>query len=185
MKKYFRFCLLTAIALSLLLSSCTFTPFQKDSVDVFITVPQYTTEQLINEADLIVKGRVASVDEGVMVNPKNDKTLKDDEGRGVANEQIHTYVFEIDAVYKGDYSAETVEIKTSNGYALSPDLILYGEDETTILSTSLERFDLEVGSECILTLRFLDRKMQVRTGYYVHGDEQGVFSTDQAELFTK
>ncbi len=185
MKKYLHFCLLTIIALSLLLSSCTFKPTAKDDLLVFTTDAVYTTEQLINEADLILKGRVASVDGGVMTNPKLDRNIKDDNGRTVNNEQIHTYIFEIDTIYKGEHAGDTVEVKTSNGFGLSPDLILYGEDETTVLSTSLDRFDLEVGSECILTLTLFNASPAIRSGYYVVGGKQGVFTPEQAELFTK
>ncbi len=183
MKKRFQFCLPAALILSLILTSCAAT--QKSVVEVSESYADFTTEQLIDEADLIVKGRVASMDEGMMTNPENDRNLKDDDGRGYANEQIHTYVFEIDTVYKGEYTADTIEIKTSNGYALSPDLILYGEDESSILSGELDRFDLEVGSECILTLKYMDLRLQARNGYYVLGEKQGVFTPNQEDLFTK
>lgn len=185
MKKYLHFCLLTTIVLSLLLSSCTSKPAAKDIIEFTTMNVQYTTDQIIAEADLIVKGTIASVDEGIMTNPKLDPDIKDDNGRAVNNEQIHTYVFEIDTIYKGDHTGDTVEVKTSNGFGLSPDIILYGEDDTAVLGTPLNRFDLKVGSECILALKLVKASPACRYGYYVHGETQGVFSVDQAELFIK
>ncbi len=184
-KRHLYFYSLTIIILALVLSSCANKVNSKSTLEISNSYPTYTPEQIIDRADLIVKGKITSIDEGIMVNPENNKSLKDDTGRIVANEQIHTYVFEIDTVYKGNYAEDTIQVKTSNGYALSPDLILYGEDETTILESPLVRFDLEVGSDCILALKYSDLHLQIRNGYYVVGGKQGVFQIDQAELFAK
>ncbi|MBQ8892870.1 MAG: hypothetical protein IJ043_00495 [Clostridia bacterium] len=73
---------------------------------------------------------------------------------------------EVCEVYKGECQENFITVKTSNGSNLSPELILYGEDETSILVTPLERLDLEIGKECILLLTNRKTEFPELNGYY-------------------
>lgn len=147
--------------------------------ETFVEIPQ---EELLKKAEIILKGRVASKDSEFMTNP--DGTRTNENGDVVTNCQVATYTVEIDQLYKGDYSADTITVKTANGHGLSPDLILYGEDETHILADELNRFDLEVGKECILLLSAYDESLDDLDGYYAVFGNFGYFLPDENGGYT-
>ncbi len=148
----------------------------KEYLSISTTKASFNKEQLLEKGDLIIRGKVLTKDSEVMTNP--DGTTTDKNGHIITNEQIAAYTVEIDEVYKGSYDEETIEVKTSNGSGLSPDLILYGEDETTILGTPLDRFDMEPGAECIIILCRLETGSEITTGYYPFGPDCGYFLPD-------
>lgn len=157
------------LALSVTLMACQ--QKEKSVLNISMSEAVYSKDELIQTADLILKGKVLSKDQEIMTNPGGTKN-------GIMNEQITTYTIEIDELYKGAYADETISVKTTNGMGLSPDLILYGEDENDVLAEPLERFDLSVGKECVLILRYFDSDLESRAGYYVYGEDQGYFILD-------
>lgn len=125
-------------------------PKEKDRLEITASKMYYTKEHLIQKAELIFKGKVLKKEKEYMTNP--DGTLQQEGWGVIPNAQVAEYTVEIQELYKGEYNEKTITVKTVNGYNLSPDLILYGEDEHVILDTPLERIDFEVGKECILML---------------------------------
>jgi hypothetical protein len=117
-----------------------------------------------------------------MTNP--DGTLCDDEGKKIPNAQIAEYSVEIETLYKGTYESSVITVKTTNGHGLSPDLILYGEDERTILDHPLDREDLEEGADCILFLNNVDIGYELGNSYQLCGGEQGYCSLDENGMYT-
>ncbi|MBQ8892863.1 MAG: hypothetical protein IJ043_00460 [Clostridia bacterium] len=140
---------------------------EKSYVDVSITKVKYEENEILQRADLIIRGIVLRNNGYIMTNPDNTRT--NSEGIYSPNAQITDYTVQILEIYKGSYSDSTIHVKTKNGFGFSPDLILYGEDETSILASPLERVDLEVGKECILILNHITGVFKEEQGYYPFG----------------
>ncbi len=136
----------------------------KDMIGITETYPRFSQEELTKKAELILHGRVKAKTGELMLNPDGKRT--DASGQKVTNEQITSYEVEVYNVYKGTNEKETVVVKTSNGYGLSPDLILYGEDENVKLALPLKRFDLTVGEECVMYLVNVTDGPPEADGYY-------------------
>ncbi len=77
-----------------------------DTSTVTGTEARLTQEQLLQEADLVVKGTVTAKNGETMSNP--DGTLKDAEGYQILNQLITDYTVEIEEIYKGSYSGDTI-----------------------------------------------------------------------------
>ncbi len=152
------------------------TPTDKTVIEIDESRTGFTKEQLIETAEIIIKGKVVKKNSEFMVNP--DGTRADADGNVIDNEQITEYTVEIQTLYKGDYDGATINVKTSNGRGLNPDLILYGEDEKSILATELNRLDFEIGEECILLLRYVEGSVPESDGYYPVWGFPGYFKSD-------
>lgn len=126
--------------------------------------------QLAEKASLIVKVRVSAKAKEEMLNP--DGKQKDAAGNLIENALITSYTATVQKVYKGVYDEKNITVKTSEGRGLSPDLILYGEDEKFVLDSPLRRFTLEAGKEYLLFLV---------AGTYVFGPEVGCFTLKDGE----
>ncbi len=144
----------------------------KDILSITHSEAYYDRDTLLKESEIILKGTVVSKDREFMTNPDGTR-------EGVNNEQLAVYTVAIDELYKGTYDKGTISVMTSNGLGLSPDLILYGEDDVTVLAEPLIRFDLEVGKECIIALYYLNSGQADQEGYYVTGEDQGYFVADE------
>ena len=145
-------------------------PQEKAKLFISNTRIPYTEEEMIRRSDLIVKGIVLQNHGYVMTNP--DNTRRNAAGEYSTNGQVTEYTVQVEQVYKGEYNQNTIRVKTMNGKSLSPDLILYGEDENTILAEPLERIDLIVGDEYILLIK------NITTA--VFDEENGFFPTASA-----
>ena len=141
----------------------------------------FTKEMLLDGAVIILKGTVIEKTSEKMTNPTGKRRKAN--GELITNTQIAEYTVEISEIYKGDYKGHTITVKTSNGYGLSPDLILYGEDEKNILATSLKRQDFEIGKECILLLGYVDEGYEDRNGYYTVAGQWGYYPLNDAGSF--
>ncbi len=179
-------CLILSLCISL--TSCkqnqpTNKDTEKNTVVVTKTEAHLTKDQLLNMSDLIIKGTVTQKNSVVMSNP--DGTLKDKNGYQIQNQAITDYTVEIESVYKGVYKNQTIHVKTTYGDGLSPDLILYGEDDTSVLQEKLEPYELTVGKDCILLLTYSNTGYEESTGYfptaslgYLITDENGYYSNN-------
>lgn len=136
---------------------------EKSFISITGTPAKVSQEDLTKRAELILHGRVKAKLGEVMLNPDGKRT--DASGQVVANAQVTSYEVEVYTVYKGTYKKDTIVVKTTNGRNLSPDLILYGEDETCKLAEPLERFDLTVGQECIMYLASVTGDVSESNGY--------------------
>lgn len=152
----------------------------------YLSIEQSTAiidkETLLQTGELIIQGYVTEKKSEIMTNP--DQTRMDSGKNIIPNEQITEYAVQVTKVYKGDYKQDTITVKTSNGYGLSPDLILSGEDETTILAHPLERLDLQIGKECILILTYVQEGTPEKIGYYPRYGKQGYFVLSGDGKFT-
>lgn len=137
---------------------------EKDVIYTSITKIKLTQEELIDRADLILRGKVLKKVGMNMTNP--DGTLKSSDGYRISNQLITEYAVEISEFYKGDYEGETINIKIACGNGLSPELILYGENETSVLAKKIELPDFEVGEECVLLLTQYEMQPAWASGYY-------------------
>ena len=146
---------------------------EKNVITVSGSKALISQEDLTSGADLILRGRVKSKTGELMLNPDGKKT--DASGQVIPNEQITSYELEIYELYKGEYAETTMVVKTSNGRNLSPELILYGEDENNVLSQPLSRFDLTVGQDCILYLTKVESELAEKAGYYPFRGKAGYF----------
>ncbi len=149
---------------------------EKSTISIMGTPAQVTQEFLTERAELILHGRVKAKLGEVMLNPDGKRT--DASGQKVANAQVTSYEVEVYTVYKGTYEKNTIIVKTTNGRNLSPDLILYGEDETTKLAMPLDRFDLTVGEECIMYLVNIKDRLPEDNGYFVNSGKAGYFKKE-------
>lgn len=164
-------------ALSFTAISCTQLDSSKKNritIDALqVRIPQKT---LIARAEIIIKGKVLEIADQFMTNPDGKRTLED--GSVIENAQITVYTVEIQQLYKGEYTDSTIQVLTSNGRGLSPDLILKGEDDTSILAEDLDRLDLTVGEECILMLAYGEQICEEAFGYYLCYGHAGYFTAD-------
>ena len=149
---------------------------EKSTIGIMVMYPSFSLEDLTKRAELILHGRVKAKLGEVMLNPDGKRT--DAAGKKVNNAQITSYEVEVYTVYKGSCEKDTIIVKTNNGYGLSPDLILYGEDETTKLDRPLDRFDLTVGKECIMYLVNSKDSLPEESGYYVDAGKAGYFKKE-------
>lgn len=151
----------------------TQTEIKKEKHQIFVLRHhlQKTPEQMQMEADLIIKGKAVKKVGQRMVNP--DNTLRDSDGILISNRLVTEFEVEILEIYKGSHEGEIVNVKFSCGSTLSPDLILYGEDEESILAEKVKIPDMPIGEECILLLRTMDAPDQPEWthGYYPFGPE--------------
>lgn len=167
-------------------------PKEKDRLEIITTRISYTKEDLIQKAELIFKGKVLKKEKEYMTNP--DGTLRLESGRKIPNAQVAEYTVEIQELYKGEYKAKTITVKTVNGHNLSPDLILYGEDEHVVLASPLVRTDFEVGKECILMLKNVTNSsggkrdgyqpLYGRSGYFPLQEDGNYKAVDTGITFT-
>ena len=166
----------------ILMSGCQNKAAKKEYISITTTKEMLYKQDLISRAEIIIEGKVACKNFEVMTNP--DGTALDSSGNALVNCQIAQYTIEINENYKGDYSGDTINVMTYNGYGLSADLILYGEDDKSILETPLERVDLEVGQEYILLLQYVDDVFEGYDGYYPVANQLGVYQKDQNGNYT-
>lgn len=156
--------------------------FPKEAIVISSSKIDYEKEDYLEWADLIVQGTITKKCSEIMTNP--DGTRVDANGEIITNRQITEYTFEISQLYKGAHDSNILTVKTTNGEGLTPELILYGEDESTYLSSPLERIDLEVGKECILLLVYVEASYEERTGYFPAGGISGYFPKDENGNYT-
>lgn len=144
---------------------------EKSQIMVTYSYVQKSPKQMQTEADLIIKGKAIKKVGQRMVNP--DNTLRDSDGILISNRLVTEFEVEILEIYKGSYDGETVNVKFSCGSTLSPELILYGEDEDSVLVKKVTIPDMSIGEECILLLSMMDDSEQPQWthGYYPFGPE--------------
>lgn len=151
---------------------------KKDYLEILEHPALVTKEEMIQKAELIFKGKVLKKEKEYMTNP--DGTLQAEGWGKIPNAQVAEYSVEIETLYKGTYESSVITVKTVNGHNLSPDLILYGEDERVILSSPLKRFDLEEGADCILALTNVTNSIGgMRNGYQSLYNELSYFTLDE------
>lgn len=178
MKNLKRICtLISVLVLCFSITACKETKQEKSYISVNSSKAALDKQDLLQRAHIVVKGKVVSKNFEVMTNP--DGTSKDSKGNVIVNRQIAEYTVDIDKLYKGEYDGDTIKVMTHNGYGLSPDLILYGEDDKNILATPLERTDLDVGKECILLLMYVDDVSEGYEGYYPVAKSKGYYPLDE------
>lgn len=175
--------LCAALIGALLLCSCSCAIFRKEKavLNIYGSEGTFTKEELLDRAELVVQGTVIKKVSETMTNPSGKQ--KNDSGEIIKNSQVTAYDVEISKIYKGDYEEQNIIIMTSNGSGLSPDLILYGEDDKNILGTPLHRFDLDVGKECIFILTYIDDRGEDGNGYYCLAGEWGYYPLNEEGIF--
>ena len=154
----------------------TAAPTEKSVLETSGVKAAYQKSDVIKAAELIVRGKILSKNSEEMTNP--DGTRKDENGNAYENCLVTDYTVEVYDVYKGEWSEQTVHVKTFTGYGLSPDLILYGEDDKTVLADPVDRLELEVGGECILCLTQIENVFPDRSGYRVQYGNHGYLKAD-------
>lgn len=151
----------------------TQTEEKKEKPQIMVTYQyvQKSPEQMQEEADLIIKGKAVKKVGQRMVNPDNTLTAPD--GIPIGNRLVTEFEVEVLEIYKGSYDGKNVNVKFSCGSMLSPELILYGEDENGVLASKVKIPDMPIGEECILLLRTMDSPEQPEWthGYYPFGPE--------------
>ena len=156
---------------------------EKDTLMVHKTYPVIEKEDVLRDAKLLFLGTVTASDGGVMTNP--DKTVKDENGHIIPNQQIVTYTVKVEKVFKGEYKEETMTLLLTNGYGMSPDLILYGEDETTIFADwDTEILYLEVGKPAIFSVCYNEKTNLLPAGYYLNGKRTGYYPKNEDGQYT-
>lgn len=138
-----------------------------------ITRTPYNKAELLNDADLIIRGTVVSKNGYTMTNP--DGTVKDSMGHVINNCMLTEFTVSVDDVYKGEYEGNTINIDTSKGDGLSPNLILHGVDGNVALGEPLEDTDLKVGKEYILLLSLVENSPSGDDGYRPIGGLRGCY----------
>ena len=147
-------------------------PPVKRDVSPLVTYGQTFPELVLPKAELAFKGTVLKSDGGIMTNPEGKNT--DANGYRYPNQYVTTYTVKIGEVFKGNYGEETIEVKISNGYGLSPELILYGETETEVWSArNAECLFLEEGDEAYFLVNYKTMTPEQISGYYIYGKEHG------------
>lgn len=169
MKKYGSAFLI--IALCLCMTSCSrsqpnasLDDGEKNTIYITSSSAHYEPTELLQLSDLILQGRVVQKNDEVMSNP--DNTLVNKDGVLIGNALITDYTVEIDRVYKGSYDEETIHVKTNYGDGLTPELILNGEDEDSVLATKPDKIELSTEGDCILLLTYIDTGYEESSGYF-------------------
>ncbi len=155
---------------------------EKYYLNIFDDYIPTSKEVLIQKADLILHGKILKKEREYMINP--DDSLCDENGEKIPNAQVAEYSVEIETLYKGTYESSVITVKTINGQGLSPDLILYGEDEKLILAKPLDRTDLDEGKDCILFLENFTKGHEQYNGYRLFCGMQGYYSLDENGVYT-
>lgn len=181
MNKVKRFVLvLLLFTISITTLSCsqiqTLDSSKKNRIKIDNLYATFTKEDLIDRAEIIIKGKILEKTDEFMTNPDGTRTEAD--GSVIDNAQITKYTVEIQQLYKGEYTASTIQVLTSNGRGLSPDLILKGEDATSVLLEDLDRLDFTIGEECILMLLYAEQICEEAFGYYTAYGTAGYFTAD-------
>lgn len=135
-----------------------------DTSTVTGTEARLTQEQLLQEADLVVKGTVTAKNGETMSNP--DGALKDAEGYQILNQLITDYTVEIEEIYKGSYSGDTIRVKTASGDGVNADLAAYDEEGNALMESDPEQSQLAVNEDRILLLSYTDTGHEESTGYF-------------------
>ena len=179
MKKLTRISILfIALVLCLSMMACGKAKQEKDTIYISSSKAAWDKNDLLQRSDIVVRGKIVSKNYELMTNP--DGTAKDSKGELITNSQVAEYTMEIYDIYKGKYDGDTINVMTYNGYGLEPDLILYGEDEKSILSSPIERVDYELGKECILLIAYANDVSEGYDGYYPVGGKSGYYPLDES-----
>lgn len=149
----------------------------KEYISVSQTKASYTNEALLERAELILRGTVVEKSKEWMRNP--DGTRTDEQGNSVVNAQIAEYKVEIAEVYRGELSEDNITVKLENGYGLSSDLILYGEDDKYKLMSELTMDELKIGEEAVFFLEYFDEPYDEEDGYYISVCPLGYLSLNE------
>ena len=104
-------------------------------------------------SDIILKGRVLEKKEPYFTNPDNEVFCED--GSPATNAYVTEYIVAVDELYKGEWSEETISVKTYNRIGLTVEQALYGEDEDYIIESSIPDTEMQLG-ECIVGLHYFD-----------------------------
>lgn len=143
---------------------------EKDLVGEESLYASYEKDDILTACPIILKGIVLEKGRSEMYNPDNSR--KSEEGYLISNFEATEFIVEVEEIYKGVYDQKTIAVKTVNGEGLSPELILYGEDETSRLEEPLDRFELTTGEEYILCLSpYRHHEPEFFSGYYVSKEE--------------
>jgi len=163
------------------MTACKKAKQEKSYISSSGSIARLNKNQLLERADTVIKGKVVSKNYEKMTNP--DGTLKDSDGNVITNCLLSEYTVEIDKVYKGDYTKDTINVMTCYGYGLSPDLILHGEDDKSILAEPLQRFNLAVGKDCILLLMYIENSHKGVDGYYPVAESMGYYLLNESGIY--
>ena len=179
--KYARqyFCCFSLIIITLL-GACA--PRMEEEI-VFISgqTIEITEDLLLNSADIILSGEVIEKKADYFSNPDGDKKQAD--GSAVMNARITEYIVKVDTVYKGEWSEDTISVKTYNDQGLTVDQALYGRDENTVVYSDIAEIELEMG-ECLLALSWFDAEaFGGPAGYMVTFDNAGYFVPEEDGLY--
>lgn len=129
-------------------------------------------DELLGSAQIIVLGEVFEELPGKYTNPDGEQINKTT-GNKITNAWETSYKVAIKEIYKGEpYDEKTIIVKVWNRVGFPP----YDEEKYVFVSDE-EDFYLDVGTECILCLRY-DEDNSLNTdefGYYVACRGQGCF----------
>ena len=150
---------------------------EKEYISVSQPKAHYTEEMLLERAELILRGVAVQKAKEWMLNP--DGTRVNEQGEPIVNAQITEYSVEIKDVYKGTVDEDHITVKLMNGYGLSSDLILYGEDENYKLISELTVDQLEIGTEALFLLEWSDETNDAEDGYYISVQPLGYLTLNE------
>lgn len=110
----------------------------------------------LQNADIILKGRVLEKKEPYFTNPNNDKFCED--GSPAVNAYVTEYILAVDELYKGEWAQETISVKAYNRMNLTVEQALYGEDDDYIIENCIPDTEMQFG-ECIVGLSYFDTSL--------------------------
>lgn len=140
-----------------------------------------TEQELLERADIILKGEVVEKKDDYFSNPDGDKKQAD--GSTVMNARITEYIVKVDRVYKGEWAEQTISLKTYNDQGLTVEQALHGKDENTVVYSDITELELEMG-ECLLALSWFDAEVFGGPGsYMVTFDDGGYFLPQEDGLY--
>lgn len=156
----------------------------KQAIQISGSKAVLTYEDFINYSEIILLGKVVRITDQYFTAPNGTEVTSD--GTLAMNAYVTEYELEITQIYKGEYSKDTILVKTYNGESLTPDQFLYGEDEDAAVISRINDFYLEEGKECLLGLYYFERGYlkDGECGYNVTYGEQGYFTRGENETFT-
>ena len=123
---------------------------EKTSANSSGTYPHYQKSELLKERPLVFKGVVTKRGESYMRNP--DGTITSEYGGPIANYQTTEYTIQIQELYKGSYTDETILLKINNVEFKGTDIY----NKLSLRSTDFE-------------IKLLGKTIEITTKGYGHG----------------
>lgn len=144
--------LLIAILVVLAGSSCNSSNEDEVAyISVSSSQASYSKNDLLETADIVLRGTVVAKGNTQQTNPNFEKTAEN--GTPLKNYFVTDYTINIHEIYKGEHTKESIDIKVGNnrGAASLPG-ISADKNITVIDNTNIPQLELEIGKEYILIL---------------------------------